>query len=71
MFFADWLLTVIASELGLKLISDELDTNSTHTQIRASHKSYTCVYSPVVSRGARIRYIRHAYVKKENDVTMS
>ena len=44
--FADWLLTVIAPVLGLKPISDVLDTNSTHTRThtRASHipAHHTC-----------------------------
>ena len=33
MFFADWLWSVVALVLGLKMIPNLLDTNSTHTDI--------------------------------------
>ena len=47
MFKANWLWSVIAPALGLKIISDVLDTNSTNT--RASHMlnspaHHTCDY---------------------------
>ena len=50
MSFADWLLSVIA--LGLKMIPDLLDTNSTHTVIAYAHHTapYSCDY---------IGYVRH------------
>ena len=44
MSFADWLWSIIAPALGLQIIPDLQDTNSTHTGIAYAHLTapYTC-----------------------------
>ena len=55
-FFADWLWSVIAPALGLIMIPDLLDTNSTHTGIAYAHlrAPHTCDYMSYV------RHVGHA-----------
>ena len=50
MFFADWLWSVITKALGLKMIPDLLDTNSTHTGIAYAHLTtpHSCDYMSYV-----------------------
>ena len=61
MSFADWLWSVIAPALGLKTISDLLDTNRTHTEIAYANltASHPCDY---------MGYVGHAATSKKKSI---
>ena len=67
-FFADWLLTVIASVHGWKPISDVLDTNSTHT------RTHTCIAytsSPHLHGLCMLCWVHRKMPKKKSSVIAS